>query len=139
MSKKDSKHQNNSSNKVTKSIFQMFIINSAFKHFERERIDSTSVSNFNNLLHSVSLRLLRNSTEPDVVELFRITNQLVIGFLSNLSEETYRHTCTHEDIISFFVVAASYFEKAITAFGVGDQVTQSSLLNIFWPLWGKSS
>lgn len=37
------------------------------------------------------------------------------------------------------MVVASYFEKAITAFGVGDVVIQSNILNIFWPLFGKYS
>ena len=37
------------------------------------------------------------------------------------------------------MVVASYFEKAITAFGVSDTVIQSNLLNIFWPLFGKSA
>jgi hypothetical protein len=34
------------------------------------------------------------------------------------------------------MVLASYFEKAVTAFGVL-AANQASLLNIFWPLFGK--
>jgi hypothetical protein len=29
---------------------------------------------------------MKNSNEPEVVELFKVTNELVIGFLANLSE-----------------------------------------------------
>jgi len=65
---------------------QLFIINSAFKNYERDKIDSTAVTNFNHLIHSISLRLLKNSTEPDIIELFRITNELIIGFIANLAE-----------------------------------------------------
>jgi hypothetical protein len=29
---------------------------------------------------------MKNSSEPDVLELFRVTNELIVGFLANLSE-----------------------------------------------------
>ena len=86
MRKKDSHHQNATSNKVPSLHMQMFVINSAFKHFERDKIDSVSVCNFNNLVHSISLRILKNSTEAEIIELFKVTNDLIVGFLANLSE-----------------------------------------------------
>ena len=94
MRKKDS-HGNPPSSKVTIPLTKLFVIHGAFKHFERDRIDSTAVANFNNLIHSISIKVLKNPTVPDVVELFKVASDLIIGFLANLEEETYRHTCTH--------------------------------------------
>lgn len=67
-----------------------------------------------------------------------MTNELIISFMANLSEETYRHTCTHQDIIHFFITLANYFEKTVNTFGMGDTVIQSTLLKIFWPVFSQS-
>ena len=139
MRKKEHPTANNQhlSNKVLPLLLQEFVIAAAFKHFERDRIDSAVLGNFNSLVHSITLRLLRSNNEPEAIELFKITNELIIGFTANLSEETYRHSCTSEDIIQLFVVLANYFEKSTTTFGNCDIIIQSNLINIFWPLFEK--
>ena len=119
MRKKDSQQNNAHSSKVSIILTKQFIINSAFKHFERIKIDTPTITNFINLIHTISIKIIKNSSVSEMTDLFKITNELIIGFLANLADETYRHTCTYEDIISFFIVLASYFEKTVNAFGVG--------------------